>query len=92
MIDTRVTLDGIVGSYECKWTGWSYLFSLDASRQVSAGTLEMADSYGFSCRETIHVIDGREGGPDTVHILPPEPTPSNTAVAPAAGSNAAQNP
>lgn len=69
MIDTRVTLDGIVGPYDCKWTGWSYLFSLDASRQVSAGTLEMADSYGFSCMETIHVIDGREGGPDTVHVI-----------------------
>lgn len=69
MIDTRVTLDSIVGPYECKWTGWSYLFSLDASRQVSAGTLVMADSYGFSCMETIHVIDGREGGPDTVHVI-----------------------
>jgi hypothetical protein len=69
MIDTRVTLDGIVGPYDCKWTGWSYLFSLDASRQVSAGTLEMADSYGFSCMETIHVIDGREGGSDTVHVI-----------------------
>lgn len=69
MIDTRVTLDGIVGPYDSKWTGWSYLFSLDTSRQVSAGTLEMANSYGFSCVETIHVIDGREGGPDTVHVI-----------------------
>ncbi|MFI1701445.1 hypothetical protein ACH419_36570 [Streptomyces bobili] len=69
MIDTRVTLDGVVGPYECKWTGWSYLFSLDATRQVSAGTLEMGDSYGFGSMETIHVIDGREGGPDTVHVI-----------------------
>ncbi|KQW13540.1 hypothetical protein [Streptomyces sp. Root369] len=69
MFDTRVTLDSIVGPYDCKGTGWSYRFSLDATRQVSAGTLEMADSYGFSCVETIHVIDGHEGAPDTVHII-----------------------
>ncbi|MEU1180614.1 hypothetical protein ABZ464_23730 [Streptomyces sp. NPDC005820] len=69
MIDTRVTLDNCVGPYDCKGTGWSYRFNLDATRQVSAGTLEMADSYGFSCMETIHVIDGREGGPDTVHVF-----------------------
>ncbi|MEU5036094.1 hypothetical protein AB0G48_18330 [Streptomyces rubiginosohelvolus] len=69
MIDTRVTMDGIVGPYDCKWTGTSYLFSLEASRQVSAGTLEMASTYGFSCVETIHVIDGRAGSPDTIHVF-----------------------
>lgn len=70
MIDTRVTLDGIVGPYDCKQAGRrSFCFDLDATRQVSAGTLQMAEEYGFSCMETIHVIDGRQGAPDTVHVF-----------------------
>ncbi|WP_328434557.1 hypothetical protein [Streptomyces sp. NBC_00425] len=69
MIATRVTLDNIVGPYDAIGTGWSYRFTLDATRQVSTGTLEMADSYGFTSMETIHVIDGRQGSPDTVHII-----------------------
>ncbi|MEV6738677.1 hypothetical protein AB0N14_17780 [Streptomyces sp. NPDC051104] len=70
MIDTRVTLDSIVGPYDCQQSEWrTYRFTLDATRQVSAGTIEMAESYGWSSMETIHVIDGRQGSPDTVHVI-----------------------
>ncbi|MDQ0762021.1 GNAT family N-acetyltransferase [Streptomyces canus] len=71
MIDTRVTLDSIVGPYDCVATeeGRAPRFTLDVTREVSAGTLQMADDYGFSCTETVHVIDGYAGSPDTVHLF-----------------------
>jgi hypothetical protein len=71
MIETRVTLDSTVGPYDCLATddGRAPRFTLDVVRQVSAGTLQMAADYGYSCMETIHVIDGREGSPDTVHVF-----------------------
>ncbi|MFJ1607014.1 hypothetical protein ACIOHS_27125 [Streptomyces sp. NPDC088253] len=70
MINTRVTLDSIVGPYDCQQSDWySCRFDLDATRQVSAGTIDMAESYGWSSMETIHVIDGRQGSPDTVHVI-----------------------
>ncbi|KUN37706.1 hypothetical protein AQJ30_15595 [Streptomyces longwoodensis] len=70
-VATRVTLDSIIGPYDCiaTDTGRCPRFTLDAARQVSAGTLSMADDYGYSCVDTIHVIDGHAGGADTVHVF-----------------------
>ncbi|MGW3445660.1 hypothetical protein [Streptomyces sp. NPDC001076] len=71
MIETRVTLDSCVGPYDCLATedGRAPRFTLDITRQVSAGTLSMADSCGYTSVESIHVIDGHAGSPDTVHVF-----------------------
>ncbi|MEU7323386.1 hypothetical protein ABZ682_22965 [Streptomyces griseoviridis] len=71
MIETRVTLDSIVGPYDCVATeeGRAPRFTLDVVRQVSAGTLQMADDYGHTSVVTVHVIDGHAGSPDTVHVI-----------------------
>lgn len=76
MIDTRVCIDDMLGPFDCKldpnnrWNGWmSPYFTLDAARELSAQTLRMADEYGYDCTDTIHVIEGRTGSRDTVHII-----------------------
>ncbi|MFJ7586984.1 hypothetical protein ACIQZO_06235 [Streptomyces sp. NPDC097617] len=75
-IQTRVCIDDTLGPFDCqldprnRWNGWlSPHFSLDATRQLSAQTLQMAEDYGHDCVDTIHVIEGRADSADTVHII-----------------------
>ncbi|GGZ23479.1 hypothetical protein GCM10010387_15830 [Streptomyces inusitatus] len=75
IIDTRV-IDDMFGPLDCqlapdnRWNGWlSPAFTLDATRQLSAQTLRMADKYGYDSVDTIHVIDGRADSAETVHII-----------------------
>lgn len=75
MIQTRVCIDDMLGPLDCqldpgnRWNGWlSPSFTLDATRQLSAQTLQMADEFGYDV-DTIHVIDGRADSRDTVHII-----------------------
>lgn len=76
IIETRVCIDDTLGPFDCKldpsnrWNGWlSPHFPLDAARQLSTQTLNLADEYGYGSVDTIHVIDGRADSPDTVHII-----------------------
>ncbi|MYS32942.1 MULTISPECIES: hypothetical protein [unclassified Streptomyces] len=76
MIETRVCIDDMLGPFDCKlnpavrWNGWlSPHFSLAVARQLSAQTIREADEYGYDCVATIHVIEGREDSPDTVHVI-----------------------
>ncbi|MGA5497734.1 hypothetical protein ACPCSP_25560 [Streptomyces cinereoruber] len=76
MTETRVSLDGILGPYDCKldlhhrWNGWmSPHFTLDTVRELSAETIATANDYGWRETDTIHVIEGRADSPDTVHVI-----------------------
>ena len=76
MINTRVCIDDTFGPFDCqldpshRWNGWlNPHFTLDATREVSAQTLRLADEYGYDTVDTIHVIEGREDSRDTVHII-----------------------
>jgi hypothetical protein len=76
MIQTRVCIDDMLGPLDCqadagdRWNGKvSPHFALDATRELSAQTLRMADDYGYDSVETIHVIEGRADSRDTVHLI-----------------------
>ncbi|MEU7323387.1 hypothetical protein ABZ682_22970 [Streptomyces griseoviridis] len=73
MIDTRVTIDGTFGPFDCRLDPrlcytkpW---FPLAETRKVAARTQYLAYKHGNSSTETIHVIEGRTDGPDSVHLI-----------------------
>lgn len=74
-IATRVQIDDF-GPFDCqldltnRWNGFvSPNFTLDVTREVSAQTLRMADECGYESVDTVHVIDGRVGSREIVHII-----------------------